>query len=178
MGYLVHRASSPVRERCQRSFCVTLLKHGRTAEGASANRACVASAGPRTSARFVRKPRFIKAVPLDLMELGVFLRYAVGVCVTRESSWFSIPGSYLFRTAPAFVDFCAEKCVICVVAFNCLVSVWDQLWAINMTSYWPYAVRSSNICSKRFCRRTLQYLQSIRSEKKKREKTLFSYGTY
>ena len=28
--------------------------------------------------------------------------------------------------------------------------VLDQLWALDMTWYWPYAVRSSNICSKRF----------------------------
>ena len=30
-------------------------------------------------------------------------------------------------------DFCAEKCVISVVAFNYLVSLWEQLWAINLT---------------------------------------------
>ena len=35
--------------------------------------------------------------------------------------------------------------VICVVV---LVSIWDQLWALNQTWHWPYAVRSSNICTK------------------------------
>ena len=33
---------------------------------------------------------------------------------------------------------------------NYFVSVCDQLWALNLTWYWPYAVRSSNISAKRF----------------------------
>ena len=32
---------------------------------------------------------------------------------------------------------------------NYLVSVWAQMWALNMTSYWRCAVRSSNICVKK-----------------------------
>ena len=39
---------------------------------------------------------------------------------------------------------------------------------LNMTSYWPYAVRSSNVCAK--------YLQSARSGKKSKKDMLFSYG--
>ena len=43
-----------------------------------------------------------------------------------------ISESYLLKMAWTFQLWCG-KCVICVVAFNYLVSVYDQLWAINIT---------------------------------------------
>ena len=59
---------------------------------------------------------------------------------------------YLPKTAWRFGLFWRKKCENRLVTFNYLltVSVFDQLWAIIVTLYWPYAVRSSNICAKRF----------------------------
>ena len=46
-----------------------------------------------------------------------------------------------------------------------LVSARDQLWALQKTLHWPYAVRYSNICAKRFtdmpC--ALEYLEPDRA---------------
>ena len=57
---------------------------------------------------------------------------------------------YLFKTAWTFRLQCGKVCNSRTVAFNHLVSVQDKLRAINMIRYWPYAVRSSNICAKSF----------------------------
>ena len=49
---------------------------------------------------------------------------------------------YLPSTAWTFIWTSVRKtCVICVVPRNYLVLVQDQLWALNMTWYWPHAVR-------------------------------------
>ena len=53
-------------------------------------------------------------------------------------------GLYL-KNGVDFWTLVRKACVICVVV---LVSIWDQLWALNQTWHWPYAVRSSNICTK------------------------------
>ena len=40
------------------------------------------------------------------------------------------------------LDFCAENmCIVCVqLRSNYLVLIWNQLWALNVAWYWPYAV--------------------------------------
>ena len=78
------------------------------------------------------------------------------------------------------LDFCAENtCNLGTCSYvpgsNYLVAVWNKLWALNVTWCWLYAVRSSNICVKRFHRHALEWLQSAHSEKMWK-KLLFSSG--
>ena len=55
-----------------------------------------------------------------------------------------------------------------IVAFcYSFVSVWGQLWAWNMSWYWPHAVRSWNVCEKT-CLGV--YLEPARSEKNEKKK--------
>ena len=46
----------------------------------------------------------------------------------------------------------ADVFIIWGLPCNDFVSVRDQLWVLNMTSYWPYAVRSWNVCAKKYVR--------------------------
>ena len=54
------------------------------------------------------------------------------------------------KNGVGILTFVRKTCEIMVVDFNHLVSVYDQLWAINMTSHWTYAARPSNIGVKHF----------------------------
>ena len=58
-------------------------------------------------------------------------------------------GSISQKTQREVFCFYAEnRCLLCSCKY--VVSVRDDLWALKMTSYWPYEVRSWSICSKRF----------------------------
>ena len=57
-----------------------------------------------------------------------------------------------------------KTCAVYILQFHCnyFNSVRDQLWGLNMTWYWPYAVRPLNICVNKYRH---AHLQSARSEK-------------
>ena len=74
-----------------------------------------------------------------------------------------------------FWSFVQKTGAICVVALYHSVSVRDQLWALDMTWHLPYAVRSSHIWTKPFCRHALDILEPAHSGKKG-EKKSYSYG--
>ena len=78
---------------------------------------------------------------LDLLKPNIFGEKQTNKLGGQASGWTRRTRVQNFRILSLhngvdifFLDFFVrKKCVICVIAFNYLVSEWDQLWAINMT---------------------------------------------